>query len=121
MRRFVILFIALLAGTTTVRAQSPAIRPGIYDLTITFGGGELQGVLTITAPQRDSIAATLMVMGHQSPVAATSHTGSKLVLDSTSPGQTIHYDLEFRGENVTGPFTYGDGNGTVAGHRRTGS
>jgi len=111
--------IAALACATLARAQSATgIQPGTYDLEITFGGGVLEGTLEVRAPSRDSIAVTLMVGGHQSPVRAGLRQGNKLALESTSPGQQIHYDLEFSGDTVTGPFTYGDGTGTVSGRRR---
>lgn len=120
MLRFATCLIVSLACANVVQAQSaPAtIQPGTYDLQITYGGGVMEGTLEVRAPRRDSIAITLMVSGHESPVRAGRRQGNKLALESTSPGTTIHYDLEFSGETVSGPFTYGDGGGTVTGRRR---
>ena len=117
MRRTLVLA-ALLVLPATAAAQSTAgtIRAGTYDLDITFNGGVMQGSLVITT--RDSIAAVLRVGDHQSPVAASGHRGSHLTLDSTAPGVTVHYDLDFEGDRVSGQFTYNGNDGSVSGRRR---
>jgi hypothetical protein len=114
----------LLVASVAV-AQNPSsparpggtITPGSYALEIAFGGGILEGELTVPAA-RDSTALVLMVNGHQSPVQQTKRVGNRLILDNSSPGQTIHYDLLFEGESLKGSFTFGDGEGTVTGRRR---
>ncbi|MEO8029664.1 MAG: hypothetical protein ABJC74_00950 [Gemmatimonadota bacterium] len=116
--------LALLAFTFTftlapaLSAQgSPPIRSGTYDLEITFGGGVMNGTLEIAVPG-DSTLVTLRVGDHVSPVGPTLRKGNRLVLDNTAPGDAIHYDLLFRADSVTGPFTFGGNLGSVAGRRR---
>jgi hypothetical protein len=116
MRRFLSL-LALLAGVTTAsQAQSGAIRPGTYDLAITFGGGTLEGTLVITQ-SGDSLGTRLMVGDHDSPVHLAQRNGATIVLES-GPGISIRYQLEFRGDEVKGTFVYDGATGSVAGTRR---
>lgn len=106
-------------------AQAPAtparptgtVVPGTYDLEVAFGGGILEGRLTVPAA-RDSASLVLMVGGHQSPVQQTRRQGNLLVLDNKTPDQKIHFELTFEGESVKGSFTFGDGGGTVTGRRK---
>ena len=125
LRSFVTAIIALAAVSTAQGQTTPArpagtIQPGTYDLAITFGGGIMEGELQIASVRGDSVAMLLKVGGHDSPVRATQRRGNRLVLESTVPGMTIRYDLEFRADSVVGPFRYGDGEGSVAGRRRAG-
>ncbi|MES2304620.1 MAG: hypothetical protein V4558_03895 [Gemmatimonadota bacterium] len=96
---------------------SGAVTPGSYTLEIAFGGGILEGLLTVPAA-KDSATLVLMVGGHQSPVQQTKRLGNQLVLDSNTPSQKIHYELLFEGETVKGAFTFGENEGTLTGRRR---
>lgn len=117
LKRFSLL--ALLAIPATAHAQ---IQAGTYPLEIAFGGGILEGLLVIAMPRPDSMAVTLNVGDHGSPVRIASRQGNKLVLESATPGMQLRYDLEFRGDSVVGPFTYSGDTGSVRGRRRrTGS
>jgi hypothetical protein len=103
-----------------VHAQStPAakIQSGTYDLEITFGGGVLEGTLEVTTAG-DSLAVALQVGGHASPVRLSERKENQLVLESTNPGIEVRYELEFRGETVTGTFIYEGQSGTLTGRRR---
>jgi len=121
--RFVSVLLLTLVAVLPARAQTSAspggIEPGIYDLEITFGGGILAGTLTLRA-QGDSLGVTLLVNDHESPVRPTGREGSRLVLESSTPGTDIRYQLEFRGAVVTGSFTYNGDPGSVTGKRRPG-
>ena len=111
--------LALLAGTTTARAQTSSIRPGTYDLEVAFGGGIINGTLVLTR-SGDSLAARLQVGEHESPVHPTRPQGTRLVLEG-NPGVQIRYQLDFKGDEVTGSFTYEGEGGTVTGKRRRGT
>lgn len=123
LRPSLVLLVAL-AGAPVALAQSgpPASRPaaaiqaGTYDLQITFGGGVLEGTLTIRFIG-DSLDAKLLVGDHESPVHPTRRDGARLTLES-GPGMQVRYTLTFAGETVTGSFTYDGSEGTVAGRRR---
>lgn len=110
---------ALLAALAFAAPAQAQIQNGTYALEIAFGGGILEGSLEITTPRRDSLAITLMVGGHQSPVRLTRRQGNTIVLESTVPGMQIRYELEFRGDTVTGPFMYDGNEGRVSGRRRS--
>lgn len=113
-----LLFASVAAAQTSAPPPRPAgtITPGNYALEIAFGGGILEGALTVPAA-KDSLSLVLMVAGHQSPVQQTKRQGSRLILDNRTPDQKIHYDLVFEGETVKGSFTFGDNEGTVTGRR----
>lgn len=120
MRRPALALFAALAVASTARAQSgpsAAIQAGTYDLEITFGGGVLEGRLDITIVG-DSLATRLQVGGHDSPVRAGARRGNRLVLEPVTPGVQVRYELEFRGETVSGTFVYEGQEGAVAGRRR---
>jgi hypothetical protein len=117
---------ALFAATTlvsvaTAQSASPApastLQDGTYALEITFGGGVLEGTLQIMTTG-DSLAATLKVGDHDSPVRAGERRGNRLILESTNPALRVRYELEFRDDAVTGTFTYDGHSGTVTGRRR---
>lgn len=99
------------------RTQETAIRAGVYVLEITYGGGILDGELTI-GYSRDTLTAKLMVSGHESPVKAGAQRGTHLTLDPQSPAMQVRYELDFKGEEVTGTFIYGDSEGAVKGRLR---
>lgn len=113
----------LLASAAVAQNSTPPARPagsvtpGTYELEVAFGGGILEGLLTVPAA-RDSASLVMMVAGHQSPVQQTKRQGNLLVLDNKTPDQKIHFELTFDGEGVKGSFTFGDGGGTVTGRRR---
>jgi len=116
-----------LALAPSVHAQGgppPAAAPGAsripagtWALEITFGGGVLEGSLQVS-PVGDSLVVKLLVGDHQSPVRPGAREGNRLVLESASPGVDVRYVLEFRGDEVTGTFSYGGESGRVSGRRR---
>ena len=118
MRRFLSILAMLLGCATAARAQAAGttIRPGTYDLEITFGGGTLEGTLVLTQTG-DSLGAKLMVGGHDSPVHLARRNGASIVLES-DPGISIRYQLEFQGDAVKGTFLYDGEPGSVTGKRR---
>jgi hypothetical protein len=117
MRRILSIVALLLGCGTLSHAQaSPSIRPGTYDLEITFGGGTLEGTLVVTQVG-DSLGTKLMVGGHDSPVHLARRNGANIVLES-DPGISIRYRLEFSGDEVQGTFVYDGEPGSVAGKRR---
>ena len=116
MRRLLSLLALLLGGATVSHAQATTIRPGTYDLQVTFGGGVLEGTL-IVSQAGDSLATKLMVGGHDSPVHLARRNGASIVLES-GPGMDIRYQLEFRGDEVKGTFLYDGQPGSVQGKRR---
>lgn len=131
MLRFSAPLVALLALAGTARAQSPStpapaqsrgasIQAGTWDLQLVMGGGTLEATLTITITG-DSLNASVHVGDHASPVRATERRGNRLVLESPSTGTQVRYELEFRGDLVTGTFTYEGTPGPVTGRRRAGS
>jgi len=69
---------------------------------------------------RDSLTASLAVGEHESPVRPGARRGNELVLESTSPALHVRYDLKFRGDSVSGVFTYNGQSGLVNGRRITG-
>lgn len=94
------LAIAVLAAATVPAAhaqqtQPAAIQPGTYDLDVTFGGGLMTATLHVTTTG-DSLAVTLHVADHASPVRAGQRQGNRLVLESTVPGMDVRYELEFQ-------------------------
>ena len=118
MRRMLSL-LAMLIGFATVSSHAQAgaaIRPGTYDLEVTFGGGIIEGTLVVTQ-RGDSLSTRLMVGGHDSPVHLASRNGATMVLES-GPGMPLRYQLEFRGDEVKGTFVYDGEPGTVQGKRR---
>jgi hypothetical protein len=115
MLRTVCTLLALLSTATVARGQS-AIRSGTYDLKVTFGGGVMDGTLVL-ATAGDSLTARLQIGDHESPVRPSGRQGSQLVLESTG-AMKIRYQLDFKGDDVTGSFVYDGEPGTVAGKRR---
>ena len=117
MRRLLSILAMLLGCSAVSHAQAGAtIRPGTYDLEITFGGGTLEGTLVVTQAG-DSLGTRLMVGGHDSPVHVARRNGATIVLES-DPGISIRYQLEFSGDEVKGTFVYDGEPGSVAGKRR---
>ena len=108
--------LAALLGATSVEAQISSIRTGTYDLEIAFGGGVLKGALTLRKVA-DSLAAQLQVGDHESPVHARRPQGTRLVLESNS-GVQVRYQLDFKGDDLSGSFTYEGETGSVTGTRR---
>ena len=117
MRRLLSILALLLGCGGAAHAQAgTTIRPGTYDLEITFGGGTLEGTLVLTQVG-DSLGTKLMVGGHDSPVHLARRNGATIVLEG-DPGISIRYQLEFRGDEVKGTFVYDGAPGSVAGKRR---
>ena len=104
------------AATPALVRTSTAIRPGTYDLEVAFGGGVLDGTLVITSAG-DTLRARLAVGGHDSPVHPVRTQGAELILES-GPGLQVRYQLQFKGDSLSGSFTYDGEAGTVAGRRR---
>lgn len=112
----------MFAGITTVAAAQESVGPirtGTYDLEILFGGGVMEGALTLTA-SGDSLVAALMVSNHPSPVRAGEQDRNRLTLVSTSAAMDVGYSLEFSGDDVSGTFRYNGQDGSVTGKRRGG-
>ena len=124
MLRTAFVLASFLCATPAIHAQAspaashgaPAIRPGTYDLAITFGGGVIPGSLKI-GYVKDSLTAGVIVGEHESPVKPGAQKGNTLVLEPASPGVKIRYELAFRGDSVTGTFEYEGQAGSVAGRR----
>lgn len=112
--------VALVVASSAAAQSGPTIRTGSYVLEITFGGGVLEGTLDVVAAG-DSLAVTLTVGDHVSPVRAAERRGNRLVLVGTNPGMAIRYELTFDGDRVTGTFSYDGQTGTVTGRRRAGA
>jgi hypothetical protein len=108
-----------LASKRSKAASSPSgtILPGTYDLDVAFGGGSIQGTLLLAAAG-DSLAATLHVGEHTPPVRSLTRKGSRLVLNAGGEGVRLVYDFQFRGDSVSGTFTYNGDEGLVSGKRR---
>lgn len=103
--------------TQSLSAQNHSretIKTGTYNLQILYGGGTLDGTLVLTQ-NGDSLKAKLKLGDHDSPVRAGERKGNKLALESDTPGMAVHYDLEFKGDQVTGSFTFNGEPGTVTG------
>lgn len=121
MLRSLLAFCLAVTLTQTLSAQAhsrESIKPGTYDLQILYGGGTLDGTLLLTQTG-DSLKAQLKLGDHDSPVHAGERKGNKLALESTTPGMAVHYDLEFKGDQVTGSFTYNGESGAVSGKLRS--
>ena len=117
MRRLLCILTTLFGFATVSPAQTgTTIRPGTYDLEITFGGGTLEGTLVVSQAG-DSLGTKLMVGGHDSPVHLARRNGASIVLES-GPGISIRYQLEFKGDEVKGTFVYDGQAGAVLGKRR---
>lgn len=104
------------ARSAPAQAQDGTVSPGTYDLEITYGGGVLAGLLVLKA-EGDSLAATLTVGDHGSPIRSVTRKGSSLTLHG-DPALNLRYDLQFKGDALTGSFTFGDNQGTLTGKRR---
>lgn len=120
MLRFATYLIALgFLAPTTVSAQGAdrPIRAGIYELAITFGGGNLEATLEI-GYKGDTVTAVLKLGDHGSPVRAGKRTGNKLTLEPTSPAMDVRYELEFNADEVKGTFRYDGQDGALTGKRR---
>jgi hypothetical protein len=111
-------FVSMGSAQSAAPARATAIQSGTYLLEITFGGGVLEGTLQVTAAG-DSLAVTLIVGDHESPVRPGERRGNRLVLESTNPSLQLRYELEFKGETVSGTFTYDGQSGAVTGRRRS--
>jgi hypothetical protein len=99
--------------------QTSSITPGTYDLEIVYGGGTMPATLEVSL-SGEHLTARLVVGQHESPVKPLERKGARLVLESTTPGMTIRYELEFKGDQVTGNFIYQEQTGSVSGRRRAG-
>ena len=98
-------------------AQDQPIRAGVYDLAITFGGGNLEATLEIQY-KGDTVTAALKLGDHDSPVRAGKRAANKLTLEPASPGMDVRYELEFKGDEVKGTFVYDGQSGQLTGRRR---
>jgi hypothetical protein len=117
MRSLVAVLLAIVCGAGPVRGQTPAIRPGTYDLTITIGGGQLDGVLALDI-KGDSTHVDLTVGGHSPAFRRIERKGSALTLVGGAEGMLVEYQLQFGADTVTGVLNYNGSDGTVTGRRR---
>lgn len=119
MFRAILLTLALATPATPMVAQSASrdIQPGSYELQLTYGGGLLDATLEI-AYRGDTLTATLRLGAHDSPVKAGKRTGTHLVLEPTSPAMDVRYELDFKGDAVTGKFVFQGEAGTLNGKRK---
>ena len=131
MLRIVTLAAAVLLAATTASAQaqsapatsskaatSGAIKPGMYDIELAFGGGVMKGSLEITAVG-DSVGAKVLVGDHAPPpVRKVKRSGSNLTIEAGDAGVTVVYDLAFDGDGLGGKFTFNGDPGLVTGKRR---
>jgi hypothetical protein len=101
----------------TASSSSGTILPGTYDLDIAFGGGALKGSMLLTTVG-DSLTATLHVGEHSPAVRSLTRKGSRLVLNAGDDGMKLVYDFQFRGDSVSGTFTFNADEGLVSGKRR---
>ena len=102
------------AQTNAAAQQGANIRPGTYDLELTFGGGTMPGTLTI-AFKGDSTDAKLLVGEHTPPIKSVVRKGSQLTLSGSGDGVDVSYELQFTGETLTGKFTFNGEQGGVTG------
>ena len=102
---------------TTATPASTTIRPGTYDLEVAFGGGVLEGTLTLTAIG-DSLAAKLHVGEHDPAVRTLTRNGNHLLVDAGGEGMQLVYDFQFDGDAVSGSFKMNGDAGLVTGKRR---
>jgi hypothetical protein len=109
--------LSLFAPPLSGQSQDRPIRAGIYDLAITFGGGNLEATLEI-GYKGDSITTVLKLGDHDSPVKPGKRTGGKLTLEPASPAMNVKYELEFNADEVKGTFVYDGQNGELKGKRR---
>ena len=99
--------------------RDTAIQAGTYDLAIVTGGGQIEATLEISYV-RDSLTVKLLVGDHESPVKPGTRRGNRLTLEPQSAAINVKYDLEFKGNDITGTFVYQGDTGTVTGKRRAG-
>lgn len=97
-------------------SQGATVTPGSYDLEITFNGGVIEGLLVLKS-EGDSLSATLTVGDHGSPIRSVTRKGSSLTLHG-DPSLNLRYELQFKGDELTGSFTFNDQQGTLTGKRR---
>jgi hypothetical protein len=117
LRTATILAFAFAAIATPAQAQPRAIQPGTYDLKLAFGGGILDATMEV-GYKGDSITVSIKLGDHASPVKPGARDGNKLILESTSPSNDVRYELEFKGDDVTGKFRYQGDMSTLTGRRR---
>lgn len=111
------LLLALAILPAAAYGQDRAIRAGTYDLSVTYGGGQLAATLDIQY-RRDSLVAVLKLGEHESPVRAGKRQGTKLQLEPVSAAMDVRYDLEFNADAVKGTFIFQGQGGEVSGTRR---
>ena len=117
MRTLVVLTLALICGSGTASSQTPAIRPGTYDLAIILGGGQLDGVLALDF-KGDSVVLNMTVGEHVPTFRSITRSGSKLTLIGGAEGMVVEYRLEFSGDSVRGVLNYNGSDGLITGARR---
>jgi hypothetical protein len=118
LRKAVILAVALAISAPMAPAQQPrAIQAGTYDLSLAYGGGIVPATMEI-GYKGDSITVSVKLGDHASPVKPGARTGSKLILESTNPSNDVRYELDFKGDEVTGKFRFQGENSTLTGKRR---
>lgn len=119
LRRFFVIALALACFAPSAKAQSQprAIQAGTYDLKLTYGGGLVDATMEL-GYKGDSVTVVLKLGDHQSPVKPGARTGTKLILEPTSPGMDVRYELDFAGDTVKGKFRFNGEEGAVTGTRR---
>ena len=117
MRTLVTILLAIVCGAVPARGQTATILPGTYDLTITIGGGQLDGVLALDI-RGDSTRVDLTVGEHAPTFRTIERKGSHLTLTGGAEGMHVEYQLQFGADTVAGVLTYNGSDGTVTGRRR---
>ncbi|NOT08985.1 MAG: hypothetical protein HOP28_12370 [Gemmatimonadales bacterium] len=98
--------------------QAQSIRAGTYDLAVTYGGGVLDGTLVLEY-KGDSVAVKLTVGEHEPTIRTIVRKGTRITLAGGAAGMALVYTLDFKGDALTGTFTFDGVDGTVTGTRRT--
>jgi hypothetical protein len=111
------IFAFALAVAAPAAAQPRAIQAGTYDLSLAYGGGIVPATMEI-GYKGDSLTVSIKLGDHASPVKPGARTGSKLILESTTPENDVRYELDFKGDDVTGKFRFQGEMSTLTGKRR---
>lgn len=115
--RHLVLSLAITLLPASGHAQDRTIRPGTYDLAVTYGGGQMAATLDIQY-RRDSLVAVLKLGDHESPVRAGKREGTTLELEPLSAAMDVRYRLEFNADAVKGTFVFQGQSGELSGTRR---
>jgi hypothetical protein len=98
-------------------APSTEIQIGVYDISVTIGGGTIDGTITLTQ-HRDSIDVKMHVGEHDTPITRVVRKGAHLEITGGGGGMIVSYGLQFKAETVTGTMNFNGEAGAVSGKRR---